>query len=129
VAKCEACGHETPDARGLSAWIMFDNHTFGRLHGKTPSALVKDAERIFAERGDGALCPLTVLDQNGKELRRVCAMVFLESDRYHAGANGNPLGGSIQVGGKAAWIKAAKADADVMRLLSEGCCIAKTTEA
>ena len=93
-----------PDEVGT--WVMFDNHTFHELTGRTVDALIAEWRGLA---GEANLCPVT-LRWGDKELRRVGPMVHDASIR---------IPGSVERQAMllAEWRVAVEADADIARLL------------
>jgi hypothetical protein len=97
-----------PLATRVSSHVMYDCHLFRELKGSTLEELVEDwrkeCEKPDEKYGPSYLCPLSVLSGD-KELRRVGQMVFpdtADTDRK--------LG---------EWLRLAKADPDITRILAE----------
>ena len=99
--------HRGPIANRVSSSVMYDCHLFRQLKGTTVDELVADWRKECTspdERyGEPMLCPLIVLDSD-KEMRRVGPMVFPSSGDLDA-----KLG---------EWIRLAKADPDISRILA-----------
>lgn len=118
--KCPNCGYEVgPEAARVSTYGMFDSHLFERLDGQTPRevannwAMYNDT-RPHPARVGGAevddlgplmLCPAAVLDEKGKDIRRVGKMVYPNRPQTEE---------ALQE-----WIQALEEDQDIPRLLSE----------
>ncbi len=97
---------------GVLFYFMHDNHTFTRLRGKTLDEVLSHADAVeTGKRGSyGMLCPAMLM--NGKkEVRHV-------GPPAHARGSKDPK--DNWNAGKAAWLVAVKADADVMRLMGQG---------
>jgi len=96
---------------GVQFYFMHDNHTFTRLHGKTLDEVLENADTVEAgKRGSyGMLCP-AMLMHGKKDVRRV-------GPPAHAKGSNDPK--DNWNAGKAAWLAAVKADADVVRLMEK----------
>jgi hypothetical protein len=92
----------------LHAWFMHDDHTFSRLRGNLDET-IKAAKVMLEESPYGALCPLTIVDDEGRDVRRVGQMVH----------SGYDTGRTFNVGQMIAWRAQAEADSEVMRLFEE----------
>ena len=82
---------EHAQAARVSIHGMYDMHLFHRVEGKSVSAIIAAWEehnshkhpaivgdREVDDMGQSSLCPATVLDAQGKEIRRVGEMVFTD---------------------------------------------------
>ncbi len=108
-----------PLAASASVHGMYDCHNFDSLKGKTVDEIIenwRNSEDTLATYagsdkvhniGRTMLCPVTVLDARGKELRRVGPMVFRSYD-------GKSTPNEDQL---AKWRSACLADPDIPRLL------------
>jgi hypothetical protein len=105
VMKCDACGTDVPVPDRVSVYGMYDCHLFHRIPGASPDEIIENwhQHNIMDNAGLGptALCPVIVIADNDKELRRVGPMVMPErEDKLDE------------------WREALLADPDVMRLLA-----------
>lgn len=91
-------------------YFMHDWHGFTRLNGATLEEVLAHADEIeaSADGSYGMLCP-AILMHGEKELRRV-------GPTAHARGSKDPK--DHWNAGKARWLEAMKADADVMRLVT-----------
>lgn len=90
---CPHCGKPTRIATTVRCHGMFDCHLFYDFHPSGPDDLIRMwkeqcsqpypavvGERSVDDLGKTRLCPVIVLDINGKELRRVGKMVHRVGD-------------------------------------------------
>jgi hypothetical protein len=65
----------------VSIFGMNGNHTFERVKGSDPFKVASRWLEMLQHRDEFDLCPAIVIDDNGKELRRVGDMVFHDTKR------------------------------------------------
>ncbi len=56
-----------------SFWFMTDSHNFIKPKGNNLQEIVDDLHKIAKENKHGMICPVTILNKKGKELKRVGA--------------------------------------------------------
>ena len=54
-----------------SFWFMTDAHTFIKPRGNNLQEIVDDLHKIAKENKYGMICPVTIFNKKGKELKRV----------------------------------------------------------
>lgn len=105
-------------AAKISVHGMYEMHLFTPIPGRTPGEVIQAWREHNAtpnpatvggqpidDLGKAMLCSVIVMTGDGKELRRVGAMVFPDSDDVEDQVE--------------RWQKACEGDADVVRLLAE----------
>lgn len=89
----------------LKFWVMHENHTFTNLGNDFTSLedVANSANEIMTESPMSMLCPIIIIDQDGKEVRRV----------------GVPVPDNKWSERLPVWLAAAKADPDILSIMAK----------
>ena len=87
----------------LSFWLMRDNHSTAQPKGKTLDEIVESFIDLVNQNPYSCVCPVIILNKEGKEVRRVGKMA-------------HSVGTDIDL---TEWRKALESDSDVMYLIKK----------
>jgi len=63
-----------------SFWFLRDNHTTYKPKGENLVKIAKDLKKIAKKNPDGMICPVIILDNNGKEVKRIGKATHVDGD-------------------------------------------------